>query len=154
MHTDYIDSPVGGLLISATHHAIVNLSYSPSAPSTTQPNAMTERCKQQLNEYFNGLRRDFDVPLELHGTTFQRAVWHALMATSYGAICSYGDIATHIQNPNAVRAVGGANNKNPISIIVPCHRVIGHDGSLTGYAGGLDKKRWLLNHERLNLDSN
>jgi methylated-DNA-[protein]-cysteine S-methyltransferase len=102
-----------------------------------------------LDEYFAGRRWRFDLPLSLDGTVFQRAVWAALRQIPYGQTASYGDIAARVGNPKAVRAVGGANNRNPVAIIVPCHRVIGHGGSLVGYGGGLDTKRWLLDHERL-----
>ena len=107
---------------------------------------------QQLDAYFNGKLQQFTVPFELQGTAFQKTVWEALCTIPYGTVVSYQDIAIAIGNPKAVRAVGMANNKNPISIIIPCHRVIGKQGSLTGYAGGLDKKQWLLSHERANQD--
>lgn len=102
----------------------------------------------QLTEYFAGDRTDFDLPLRLQGTDFQQRVWRALCDIPFGATWSYGELAAHIGNPTASRAVGLANGRNPISIIVPCHRVIGADGSLTGYGGGIERKRWLLAHER------
>lgn len=98
----------------------------------------------QLNEYFAGQRRSFDVPLDMRGTDFQREVWTALTAIPFGKTRSYRDIAVAIGRPAASRAVGAANGRNPVSIIVPCHRVIGAGGSLTGFAGGLETKRWLL----------
>jgi methylated-DNA-[protein]-cysteine S-methyltransferase len=101
----------------------------------------------QLFEYFDGERTEFDVPLALSGTDFQRAVWRALQTIPYGQTRSYKDIAAIVGNPKACRAVGMANNRNPVAIIVPCHRVIGHDGSLTGYAGGLSIKKRLLSLE-------
>jgi len=104
---------------------------------------------RQLAEYFSGSRRDFDLPMNLQGTEFQVRVWRMLTQIHYGATCSYGDLARRLDNPGASRAVGLANGRNPISIIVPCHRVIGADGSLTGYGGGLERKRWLLAHEGL-----
>ena len=104
--------------------------------------------RRQLEEYFAGERREFSLALAAEGTDFQRQVWQALCTIPYGATVSYGDIARQIGNPNAVRAVGLANGRNPISIIVPCHRVIGADGSLTGYGGGLERKRFLLALER------
>ncbi|MDR1965131.1 MAG: methylated-DNA--[protein]-cysteine S-methyltransferase, partial [Synergistaceae bacterium] len=94
-----------------------------------------------------GGRRAFDVPLDLKGTDFQMSVWRALLLIPYGRTSSYGSIASALGRPKAVRAVGGANHRNPVSIIVPCHRVIGHDGGLTGYGGGLWRKQWLLDHE-------
>jgi O-6-methylguanine DNA methyltransferase len=102
---------------------------------------------EQLDQYFAGARRRFDLPLDLPGTPFQQRVWQALSEIPFGETLSYGQLAARIGKPGAARAVGLANNRNPISIIVPCHRVIGADGSLTGYGGGLDRKRWLLAHE-------
>jgi methylated-DNA-[protein]-cysteine S-methyltransferase len=102
---------------------------------------------RQLNEYFAGGRRHFDLPLRLIGTDFQKRVWRELTAIPFGETWSYGQLAKRLDNPNACRAVGLANGKNPIAIIVPCHRVIGADGSLTGFGGGLPRKEWLLAHE-------
>ncbi|MCA9677318.1 MAG: methylated-DNA--[protein]-cysteine S-methyltransferase, partial [Myxococcales bacterium] len=104
--------------------------------------------RAQLAAYLDGARRAFDVPLAPAGTPFQLAVWDALLAIPYGATESYGALARRLGRPHAARAVGAANGQNPISIIVPCHRVIGADGSLTGYGGGLPAKRWLLAHEQ------
>lgn len=101
----------------------------------------------QLREYFAGQRREFELPLSLIGTTFQRQVWNALLAIPFGVTCSYGDIARRIDVPGSARAVGLANNRNPIPIIVPCHRVINADGSLGGFGGGVGMKQWLLQHE-------
>jgi methylated-DNA-[protein]-cysteine S-methyltransferase len=108
------------------------------------------RTARQLEEYFAGARRDFDLPMRFAGTDFQRLVWKHLTDIRYGETLSYGELARRIGNPNASRAVGLANGRNPIPILVPCHRVIGADGSLTGYGGGLERKRWLLAHEGLN----
>ncbi|MFZ4451815.1 methylated-DNA--[protein]-cysteine S-methyltransferase [Salibacterium aidingense] len=102
---------------------------------------------RQLREYFSGKRREFDIPLDLYGTPFQLAVWHALAVIPYGETRSYKEIAEDIQAPKAVRAVGSANNKNPVSLIIPCHRVIGSGGKMVGYGGGLDKKEYLLKME-------
>ncbi len=102
---------------------------------------------KQLGEYFAGTRREFDLPLAATGTEFQRRVWQTLSTIEFGVTWSYGELARAIDQPNASRAVGGANGRNPISIIVPCHRVIGSKGSLTGYGGGEWNKRWLLDHE-------
>jgi methylated-DNA-[protein]-cysteine S-methyltransferase len=104
---------------------------------------------RQLSEYFAGTRRTFHLPLRLQGTEFQQRVWRELTEIPYGETWSYGQLARRIGNPNASRAVGLANGRNPISILVPCHRVIGADGSLTGYGGGLERKQWLLAHEGL-----
>ncbi|MBL8954533.1 MAG: methylated-DNA--[protein]-cysteine S-methyltransferase [Myxococcaceae bacterium] len=108
---------------------------------------LLERAAKQLAEYFAGERETFDLPLEPRGTGFQRAVWKALGEIAFGETVSYAHIAKKIGRPKAVRAVGAANGQNPISLIIPCHRVIGADGSLTGYGGGLPKKKWLLQHE-------
>ncbi|MBR1560173.1 MAG: methylated-DNA--[Clostridia bacterium] len=102
----------------------------------------------QVREYFAGTRRTFDLPLSLSGSDFQRRVWHALMDIPFGETRSYGDVAAALGNPGAARAVGMANNKNPVLIVVPCHRVVGSSGRLMGYAGGLERKRYLLELER------
>jgi methylated-DNA-[protein]-cysteine S-methyltransferase len=109
---------------------------------------LLERAAEQLAEYFAGERRVFELPIAPRGSGFQERVWRALVAIPFGETCSYGELARAIGRPSASRAVGTANSKNPISIIVPCHRVIGANGELTGYAGGLPAKRWLLAHER------
>ena len=108
---------------------------------------MLRAATEQLGEYFAGTRKDFDLPLAPEGTPFQQKSWEALRAIPYGETISYGEQARRLGSPSAVRAVGAANGRNPISIIVPCHRVIGSDGSLTGFAAGLDAKAWLLRHE-------
>jgi methylated-DNA-[protein]-cysteine S-methyltransferase len=110
--------------------------------------ACLERCAQELDEYFDGTRRTFSVPLCLAGTPFQRRVWDVLRGIPYGETFSYQDVARAVGNERALRAVGGANNRNPVGILVPCHRVIGKDGRLVGYGGGLWRKEWLLAHER------
>jgi methylated-DNA-[protein]-cysteine S-methyltransferase len=116
-------------------------------PGDGPSNKFLRECVAQLDEYFDRRRTSFDIPLDLNGTPFQRAVWRALLLIPYGSTWSYGKLASQIGRPNASRAVGGANHRNPVSIIVPCHRVIGGDGSLTGYGGGLWRKEWLLLHE-------
>lgn len=108
---------------------------------------------QQLDEYFSGQRRSFDVPLDVVGTDFQIATWNALARIEYGTTATYGEQARSIDRPRAVRAVGGANRCNPVPIVLPCHRVIGADGKLTGFAGGLETKRWLLEHESARVAS-
>lgn len=105
-------------------------------------------CKKELDEYFQGQRKDFDIPLKLYGTEFQKKVWCALEKIPYGETRSYKDIAIYIENPKGCRAIGLANNRNPIPIIIPCHRVIGADGKLVGYGGGIDKKIFLLELEK------
>lgn len=103
----------------------------------------------QLDEYFKGRRRAFDLPLDMRGTAFQQAVWRGLLAIPYGQTRSYADLALAVDRPRAMRAVGAANGRNPLSIVVPCHRVIGRDGALTGFAGGLAAKRYLLDLEKI-----
>jgi methylated-DNA-[protein]-cysteine S-methyltransferase len=115
---------------------------------------LIKNAASQLDEYFTGLRKAFDLPLSLKGTEFQRSVWNALLTVGYGETRSYKDIAAQIGKPLAVRAVGSANHHNPIAIIVPCHRVIGHDGSLTGYGGGLHVKQFLLDLEKRDPSAN
>lgn len=143
-------SPVGALWLCAEDERLVGL-YLPDRPAPSGPGGrggVLARAAAQLTEYFAGERRDFDLPLAPIGTEFQRTVWHALADIPFGATCSYGDLARVVGRPSASRAVGAANGKNPISIILPCHRVIGASGELTGYGGGLPMKRWLLDHER------
>ena len=112
---------------------------------------LIKRMAEEIEEYFAGKRRSFDIPLSMSGTDFQRSVWKALQTIPFGETRSYKDIATQIGNPKACRAVGMANNKNPVAIVVPCHRVIGQDGSMTGYAGGISVKEYLLDVERRNV---
>jgi methylated-DNA-[protein]-cysteine S-methyltransferase len=115
-----------------------------------QETSLIKEAAKQLDEYFNKKRKVFNLPLTLHGTDFQKKVWNELLNIPYGKTCSYGELAAITGNSKASRAVGMANNRNPIVIIIPCHRVIGHDGSLTGYAGGLELKRELLELESAN----
>jgi methylated-DNA-[protein]-cysteine S-methyltransferase len=107
----------------------------------------------QLDEYFVGSRRDFELPLDLQGTEFQVAAWNALADIPYGRTASYGQQAASIGRPKAVRAIGGANGRNPVAIVLPCHRIVGADGSLTGFGGGIEVKKWLLDHEQSILHS-
>jgi methylated-DNA-[protein]-cysteine S-methyltransferase len=144
-----IDSPLGPLRLVADEDALAGV-YLPAQPAPAAPPGRTPllaRAAAQLAEYFAGARRDFDVPLAPRGTGFQERVWRELTRIPYGETRSYGELARAIGRPSASRAVGAANGKNPISILVPCHRVIAGSGALTGYAGGLDAKRWLLAHE-------
>jgi methylated-DNA-[protein]-cysteine S-methyltransferase len=151
----YVDSPIGRLLLSCDGESLTGVYMDvPSKPPREMRGWVMDAnanplpaAVRQLNEYFAGTRRDFDLPLRLQGTPFQQRVWKSLTEIPYGETWSYGELAKRIGNPNASRAVGLANGRNPISILVPCHRVIGADGSLTGYGGGLDRKRWLLAHE-------
>ncbi len=153
----YLDSPIGRLSLFSDGTAVTGLYMDvPDQPLPLREAWVEDagagplpETLRQLRDYFQGTRREFDLPLRLHGTAFQRRVWDALTEIPYGATWSYGELARRIDNPNASRAVGLANGRNPISIVVPCHRVIGADGSLTGYGGGLERKRWLLAHEGL-----
>lgn len=148
-----MDSPIGKLLIYGTSRGLGGIMmtkqrhFDGKQPDWKRDDKLWSGVARQLREYFNGKRRDFDIPLDPAGTDFQRSVWSALRKIPYGRTASYADIARAIGKPKAMRAVGMANGRNPISIVVPCHRVIGADGSLTGYGGGLDRKRTLLNLE-------
>jgi methylated-DNA-[protein]-cysteine S-methyltransferase len=116
-------------------------------PAARRTTAHADHVIEQLAQYFAGERREFSLELDLHGTPFQLAAWRALQAIPFGTTASYQQQAARIGRPNAMRAVGGANGKNPIPIVVPCHRVIGKDGALVGFGGGLSCKQWLLGHE-------
>ena len=148
-----VDSPVGPLTLAGRdgrlrHLRMVDQTYEPSRDGWQNDDTAFPDAVEQLAEYFAGKRTDFDLDLDMVGTAFQRRVWSALQNIPYGQTCSYGEIAHQIGSPKASRAVGMANGHNPISIIVPCHRVIGANGSLTGYGGGLERKRTLLELEK------
>ena len=151
---DHIDSPIGPLLLVSDGAGLVEIGLprrgaaAPPPPDAEQSKSKLHAAARQLDEYFAGRRRQFDLPLHPSGTPFQLEVWGALLAIPYGETVSYADIARRIRRPRAVRAVGAANGANPLAIIVPCHRVIGSHGDLVGYGGGLPLKRWLLAHER------
>ncbi len=143
----YYDSPIGILEISTTEEELISILYvDEKRENTEQPKILKEVIKQ-IQEYFNGDRKEFDIKFKLKGTEFQEKVWNALTHIPYGETVSYKYIATKIGNEKAVRAVGNTNGRNVINIVVPCHRVIGSNKSLTGYGGGLDRKLWLLQHE-------
>ena len=150
-----VDSPIGPLGLVATDGGLRAVSWRGEETSVRLPDDMTEdpqhpvlqKAARQLAEYFDGDRTSFDLPLDLRGTPFQVAAWRALGAIPYGATRSYGEQAALIGRPKAVRAVGQANGRNPVPIVLPCHRVIGANGSLTGFGGGLDLKSDLLRHE-------
>lgn len=148
--TEYLNTPLGPMRISATECGLTEARFTEEAGSgePSAGNTVTAAAAAQLREYFAGNRRAFDVPLAATGTAFRQQVWQALQNIPYGQTCSYSDIAQAIGNPKAVRAVGTSNGANPIAIFVPCHRVVGADGRLTGYAGGLERKQWLLDLER------
>ena len=146
-------SPLGELLLTHDCEGLSALymeaheTWPQKRPDWIWDEAPFREVRAQLDAYFAGARRHFDLPLALAGSAFQRRVWAALMEIPYGSTISYGELAKRIGDANASRAVGLANGRNPVSIIVPCHRVIGANGNLTGYGGGLDNKRWLLRHE-------
>ena len=152
----YMDSPVGALKLVAHDQALVAVMWDNEDHKRVRLAELIEdrqhpmllRVKKQLEEYFTGQRQQFDLPLDFQGTDFQQQVWQALLTIPYGEKRSYKDIAVQIGNEKAVRAVGAANGRNPISIIAPCHRVIGSSGALVGFTGGLDKKQILLSLEQ------
>jgi len=151
-HYSSMSSPVGELTFTGTRNGLTGVWFDTDRhqhdrSSWQRDDALFAAVRHQLEEYFAGTRQVFELKLAAHGTAFQQQVWAALCTIPYGETRSYGEQARSIHNEKAVRAVGLANGKNPIGIIVPCHRVIGANGSLTGYAGGLDRKRWLLAHE-------
>jgi methylated-DNA-[protein]-cysteine S-methyltransferase len=149
-----IASPLGPLTLVATDEALTGVQFNertgPGTPGDTSPPAhpVLDLAARQLEEYFAGERKAFSIPLAVEGTPFQRAVWSRLEQIPFGEQRSYAWLASAVGDSNACRAVGAANGRNPLAIVVPCHRVVGGDGSLTGYAGGLDRKRWLLAHEQ------
>jgi methylated-DNA-[protein]-cysteine S-methyltransferase len=162
-----IESPVGELTLVASQQALLVLTWGDASSGSRRvaqavqqatvvsagQHLVLAQCVSQLEEYFAGHRTAFDLPLQAEGTEFQRAAWNVLRQIPYGQTLSYAEQAGRAGSPKASRAVGSANGRNPISIIVPCHRVIGADGSLTGFGGGLDTKRWLLAHEQRVLNA-
>ena len=157
MYYTYHKTPIGVMFIAGDHQAIKMMSFPegykqrgpmPDWKQTKKPFATVIK---QLDDYFKGRRTQFDLPLAPDGTEFQQQVWQALLSIPYGQTMSYGELAKIIHRPKASRAVGAANGANPIPIIIPCHRVIGASGSLTGFGGGLPTKKWLLAHEQSHL---
>lgn len=148
----YYRSPIGTLEITANSNGITRLDMVSRPGKSTPPNSHLKQCLKELDEYFKGKRKRFTVPLVMEGTKFQTCIWNALLTIPYGTTASYKDIAKQIGNRNAMRAVGNANHNNPIAIIVPCHRVIAHDGTIGGYGGGIAKKEWLLKLEKDNYE--
>lgn len=150
----FVESPIGPLMLSCDGESLTGLymgkpSKRPNTDTWTEDreHPVLKKTAEQLDEYFKGRRRRFELPLKFNGTEFQQRVWRALTAIPFGETRTYGQLARQLDNPSACRAVGLANGKNPIAVIVPCHRVIGADGSLTGFGGGLPRKEWLLSHE-------
>ena len=148
-----VDTPVGPITVVGADGAVTAIQLEPTVTGATwrQDRAGLGRAAEQLDAYFAGELQTFDLMLEPHGTPFQRAVWSELGRIPYGEVTTYSEIARRVGKPSACRAVGAANGRNPIAIVVPCHRVIGANGTLTGYAGGMWRKRWLLAHEGLTL---
>lgn len=150
-----LDSPVGRLKLVGSSRGLAAVLWPDDPSGRVRLGAMDEvpdhpvlvQAGRELHQYFTADRRTFSVPLDFHGTDFQKQVWRALLAIPFGETRTYGQIAAAQGNPKASRAVGAANGRNPISIIAPCHRVVGSDGSLTGFAGGMAAKAWLLRHE-------
>ena len=142
-----LKTPIGELVLTASDVALSGVYFPGKHKPRGKSNDVLERARQQLSEYFERARTSFDLPLDAAGTAFERRVWQLLREIPYGTTTSYGDLARRLGEPKDARAVGAANGKNPIPIIVPCHRVIGANGDLTGFGGGLDRKRWLLEHE-------
>jgi methylated-DNA-[protein]-cysteine S-methyltransferase len=155
-----VKTPAGELKLIASHNGLAAILWENDKPARVKLPHGTEddnnpillEAERQLQEYFAGSRTSFSLPLDFSGTDFQKSVWHALLTIPYGETRSYGDIARQLGNDRAVRAVGAANGKNPISIIAPCHRVIGSSGQLTGFAGGLENKALLLKLENRGND--
>ena len=142
-----VKTPVGLMRLTEENGKLIGLDHTEKAEYADESPLLTE-AERQVTEYFEGTRKDFDLPIELRGTEFQKRVWSALREIPYGETRSYGWVAERIGNPKAVRAVGGANHRNPLMLIVPCHRCIGKDGSLIGFGGGLPMKDALLSLER------
>lgn len=148
MDQAYVETPIGFLEIKGEPSAVFSIRFvQDDLGTTTHKNSMVGKAADQLMEYFKGKRKSFDLTLLPPGTAFQRKVWDALQQIPYGKTISYLEFSKQIGPAKAIRAVAAANGKNPIAIVIPCHRVIGRDGSLTGYAGGLHRKRFLLNLE-------
>ncbi|MFY0594115.1 methylated-DNA--[protein]-cysteine S-methyltransferase [Roseivirga sp.] len=146
----YMDSPLGRIKIIGDADAIKMVSFIDREERETEGvlPLTVRNCKKQLKEYFAGKRKEFNIPVDPEGTEFQKEVWQSLLTIPFGKTSTYAKQSTKLGDIKKIRAVGSANGKNPIAVIIPCHRVIGTDGSLTGYAGGLDKKEWLLRHEK------
>lgn len=145
----YCHTPVGWLALTASDEALIRICFLETQPDNypQHSNAVIQEVKFQLTEYFQGNLQQFSIPLQPEGSDFQQSVWQELRDIPYGQTSTYGALARQLGDPKKMRAVGRANGQNPIPIIIPCHRVIGADGKLTGYGGGIARKRWLLKHE-------
>jgi len=154
IYIKYIDSPLKTIEISSTETHIVSIMFkdaekvpSPQRKETEEIPQLLNQCIHQLEEYFEGKRKEFDLPLQQEGTDFQQKVWNELLNIPFGQTISYVDLAKKLGDKNSIRAVASANSKNKLTIIIPCHRVIGSNGKMVGYGGDLWRKKWLLNHE-------
>ncbi|SDC42141.1 MULTISPECIES: methylated-DNA--[protein]-cysteine S-methyltransferase [unclassified Candidatus Frackibacter] len=147
----YFDSSIGLLEIQSAQGDIINLHFIEERRYQEKSEPILIEAKKQLNDYFKGERKEFDLSLRINGTEFQNDVWNELIKIPYGKTLSYKDIAIAIGNKNACRAVGNANNRNNIAIIIPCHRVVGSNGKMGGYGAGVWRKKWLLEHEKSSL---
>jgi methylated-DNA-[protein]-cysteine S-methyltransferase len=147
LHLQYFDSPIGLIVISANEQAIVSVLFTEEAGTPEISSPLTRDCARQLEDFFRGKRQAFDLPLQPVGTNFQMEVWNELQKIPFGTTISYKSLAARLGNEKKIRAAGTANGKNPVSIIIPCHRVIGSNGELVGYGGGLWRKKWLLEME-------
>jgi len=153
MKTAYLNSPIGWIELKGDSSGLASVIFIDEEEISSEKNRLEQlpdslqKTLQQLTEYFEGTRQKFDLPLHPQGTEFQQKVWSQLQEIPFGKTTSYQKMANALGDPKVIRAAASANGKNPISIIIPCHRVIGSDGSLTGYAGGLHRKKWLLQHE-------
>ena len=154
MNYSWVDSPIGPIFLAAEDRVVHEISFSTGhqvrspRPGWVRDDAALAFARTQLEEYFTGERRSFDLELAMNGTEFQKSVWTALLEIPYGEVRSYGEIARSLGREKAFRAVGAANGANHLPLVVPCHRVVGSDGSLTGFGGGLPTKQWLLDFER------
>lgn len=155
LFTSILQTPIGNIEIRANENAIISILFlddethqtTQSRPMNNDENKISLEAKQQLTEYFNATRKNFDLPLQITSTVFQQKVWQQLQTIPFGKTISYLQLAQDLGDEKCIRAAASANGKNPFAIVIPCHRVIGKDGSLTGYAGGLWRKKWLLEHE-------
>lgn len=151
MYRSYYQSPIGWVEVVTDQDSVLEITFvEEKGMEAGDMPPILQKAMKQLEEYFVGKRKVFDLKLKLNGTEFQQKVWQQLMEVPYGKTSGYGEIARCIGNEKASRAVGGANNKNRLPIVIPCHRIIGADGSMIGYAGGLWRKEWLLEHEKKN----
>ena len=143
-----MSTPLGPLVLEVEDGYLTQAQFSEEDPGESDDDPVLVQAEAQLRQYFKGELEEFDLPLRPHGTDFDQKVWTELKEVPYGRTSTYGFLANKLENPGAIRAVGRANGRNPLAIIVPCHRIIGSDGKLTGYAGGLRRKHWLLQHEQ------